>query len=50
MPPRPYALRRMMVKKGTDRLAPTRNMRLEWRTSAVFSISGPTMMPGVSQR
>ena len=25
-------------------------MRQQWRTSAVFSTSGPTMMPGVSQR
>ena len=33
---------------GTDRLAPVTNSRLQWRTSPVFSISGPTMIPGVS--
>ena len=38
------------VKNGTVRLAPMTNRRLQWRTSAVFSTSGPTMMPGVSQR
>ena len=48
--PRPYALRSTMVKNGTVRLAPTTNMRQQCRTSAVFSISGPTMMPGVSHR
>ena len=31
-------------------LAPVTNIRAAWRTSAVFSTSGPTMMPGVSQR
>ena len=39
-----------MVKKGTVRLAPVTNMRLTWRTSAVVSASGPTMIPGVSHR
>src|SRR2546427_448716 len=39
-----------MVKNGTVRLAPTTNRRLTWRTSAVFSASGPTIIPGVSQR
>jgi hypothetical protein len=29
-------------------LAPITNTRLQWRTSAVFSKSGPTMFPGVS--
>ena len=36
------------MKNGTVRLAPVTNMRAAWRTSAVFSTSGPTMMPGVS--
>jgi phytoene dehydrogenase-like protein len=30
--------------------APVTNIRDAWRTSAVFSISGPTMMPGVSHK
>ena len=47
--PSPYPLRSTMVKKGTVRLAPTTKRRLTWRTSAVFSASGPTIMPGVSQ-
>ena len=46
--PSPYALRRTMVMCGTVRLAPVTNSRLQWRTSAVFSTSGPTIMPGVS--
>jgi hypothetical protein len=29
-------------------LAPVTNSRLQWRTSAVFSTSGPTIIPGVS--
>ena len=39
-------MRSTIVKNGTVRLAPTTNMRQQWRTSAVFSTSGPTMMPG----
>ena len=35
---------------GTVTLAPVTNRRLTWRTSAVCSASGPTMIPGVSQR
>ncbi len=42
-------MRSTIVKNGTVRLAPVTNMRAAWRTSAVFSASGPTMMPGVSQ-
>src|SRR2546426_1134217 len=38
----------MIVKNGTLMLAPVTNIRDAWRTSAVFSISGPTMIPGVS--
>ena len=37
-----------MLTIGTDTLAPTTNSRLQWRTSAVFSTSGPTIIPGVS--
>ena len=40
----------MIVKNGTVTLAPVTNIRAAWRTSAVFSTSGPTMMPGVSHR
>ena len=29
-------------------LAPVTNSRLQWRTSAVASTSGPTIIPGVS--
>ena len=46
--PSPYALRRMTQANGTVSDAPTTNMRLTWRTSAVSSASGPTMNPGVS--
>src|SRR5439155_892269 len=38
-----------MPNSGTVRLAPVTNMRETWRTIAVFSASGPTMKPGVSQ-
>ena len=38
----------MTQAKGTVSDAPTTNMRLTWRTSAVSSASGPTMKPGVS--
>ncbi len=33
---------------GTVRFAPVTNSRLQWRTSAVASTSGPTIIPGVS--
>ena len=36
------------MNSGTLRLAPITNRRELWRTSAVFSASGPTMLPGVS--
>jgi hypothetical protein len=36
------------VTTGTLRFAPVTNIRLKWRTVAVFSASGPTMKPGVS--
>ena len=48
--PRPYALRKMTQANGTVNDAPTTNMRLTWRTSAVSSASGPTMKPGVSHK
>ncbi len=48
--PSPYPLRNTMVKNGTVILAPVTNILAAWRTSAVFSISGPTMMPGVSHK
>ena len=35
---------------GTVTLDPVTYSRQQWRTSAVFSASGPTMLPGVSQR
>ena len=35
---------------GTVTLAPVTNRRLTWRTRAVCSASGPTMIPGVSHR
>ena len=38
----------MTQANGTVSVAPTTNMRLTWRTSAVSSASGPTMKPGVS--
>ncbi len=36
------------MNTGTVRLAAVTNIRDTWRTSAVFSASGPTMNPGVS--
>ena len=48
--PRPYALRTTTPNMGTERLAPVLNMRAQWRTRAVFSWSGPTMIPGQSIR
>ena len=36
------------LNNGTVRLAPMMNRREQCRTRAVFSISGPTIMPGVS--
>ena len=40
----------MIVKNGTLMFEPVTNIRDACRTSAVFSTSGPTMMPGVSHR
>ena len=40
----------MTVNSGAVMLAPTLNRRVQWRTSAVRSTSGPTMMPGQSTR
>ena len=38
----------MTATNGTRSEAPTTNRREQWRTSAVASASGPTIIPGVS--
>ena len=42
-------MRRITEKIGTVRLAPITNSREQWRIRPVFSASGPTMLPGVSE-
>src|SRR6478752_7024712 len=41
----------MIVPQGTDRLAPTRNMRAKWRTAAVRGVvRDDSQRPAVDQR
>ena len=46
--PGPYALRTTTLNNGVGILAPTLNSLVHWRTNAVRSNSGPTMIPGQS--
>ena len=48
MAPRPYPLRRMIAKTGTESAAPASNRSPARRTWPLVSTSGPTMNPGVS--
>ena len=41
-------MRRITATSGTRSDAPATNRREQWRTSAVASASGPTIIPGVS--
>ena len=50
MAPSPYPLRRNTATSGTVMLAPLTKRLDMRRTAACFSLSGPTINPGVSVR